>query len=82
MFVSPFRDSKPKNRPSFQQVLLHVEIAAGDVLKTPQEIYLNQQVSRPSTATESTNSLCLDASVSDFTYTTLFGSPAQFKAVA
>jgi len=40
----PFRNSKPKNRPSFQQVLLHVEIAAGDVLKTPQEIYLNKQV--------------------------------------
>ena len=38
------RNSKPKNRPSFQQVLLHVEIAAGDVLKTPREIYLNQQV--------------------------------------
>jgi len=36
--------SKPKNRPSFHQVLLHVEIAAGDVLKTPQEIYLNQQI--------------------------------------
>lgn len=36
--------SKPKNRPSFQQVLLHVEIAAGDVLKTPREIYLNQQI--------------------------------------
>jgi len=42
--VSPCRNSKPKNRPSFQQVLLHVEIAAGDVLKTPQEIYLNKQV--------------------------------------
>ena len=42
--VFPFRNSKPKNRPSFQQVLLHVEIAAGDVLKTPQEIYLNKQV--------------------------------------
>ncbi|KAL9958735.1 hypothetical protein ACROYT_G035790 [Oculina patagonica] len=37
-------NSKPKNRPSFQQVLLHVEIAAGDVLNTPQEIYLNKQI--------------------------------------
>lgn len=49
--VSFFRNSKPKNRPSFQQVLLHVEIAAGDVLKTPQEVYLNQQVGKPSSAT-------------------------------
>ena len=49
--VSFFRNGKPKNRPSFQQVLLHVEIAAGDVLKTPQEVYLNQQVSKPSSAT-------------------------------
>ena len=40
------RNSKPKNRPSFQQVLLHVEIAAGDVLKTPREMYLNQQVTK------------------------------------
>lgn len=37
-------NSKPKNRPSFQQVLLHVEIAAGDVLKTPEKVYLNQQI--------------------------------------
>lgn len=44
------RNGKPKNRPSFQQVLLHVEIAAGDVLKTPQEVYLNQQVGKPRTA--------------------------------
>ena len=48
--VSFCRNSKPKNRPSFQQVLLHVEIAAGDVLKTPREIYLNQQVNKTSTA--------------------------------
>lgn len=37
-------NSKPKNRPSFQQVLLHVEIAAGDVLKIPQEVYQNRQI--------------------------------------
>ncbi|RMX52851.1 hypothetical protein pdam_00011312 [Pocillopora damicornis] len=37
-------NSKPKNRPSFQQVLLHVDIAAGDVIKTPQEFYLNRQI--------------------------------------
>ena len=43
-FIFFSRNSKPKNRPSFQQVLLHVEIAAGDVLKIPQEVYQNRQV--------------------------------------
>ncbi|XP_052463032.1 mitogen-activated protein kinase kinase kinase 13 isoform X1 [Carassius gibelio] len=35
--------SKPRNRPSFRQILLHLDIAAADVLGTPQETYFKSQ---------------------------------------
>ncbi|OCT95893.1 mitogen-activated protein kinase kinase kinase 12 L homeolog isoform X1 [Xenopus laevis] len=37
-------DSKPRNRPSFRQILLHLDIASADVLSTPQETYFKSQV--------------------------------------
>lgn len=38
------RQGKPRNRPSFRQILLHLDIAAADVLGTPQETYFKSQV--------------------------------------
>ncbi|XP_078543976.1 mitogen-activated protein kinase kinase kinase 12 isoform X1 [Lissotriton helveticus] len=35
--------SKPRNRPSFRQILLHLDIASADVLSTPQETYFKSQ---------------------------------------
>ncbi|KAM8934605.1 mitogen-activated protein kinase kinase kinase 13 [Pelodytes ibericus] len=35
--------SKPRNRPSFRQILMHLDIAASDVLGTPQETYFKSQ---------------------------------------
>lgn len=40
----PSRNSKPRNRPSFRQILLHLDIASADVLSTPQETYFKSQV--------------------------------------
>uniref|UniRef100_A0A4W3K8Z5 mitogen-activated protein kinase kinase kinase n=1 Tax=Callorhinchus milii TaxID=7868 RepID=A0A4W3K8Z5_CALMI len=37
-------NGKPRNRPSFRQILLHLDIAAADVLGTPQETYFQSQV--------------------------------------
>uniref|UniRef100_H3A267 Mitogen-activated protein kinase kinase kinase n=1 Tax=Latimeria chalumnae TaxID=7897 RepID=H3A267_LATCH len=37
------RNSKPRNRPSFRQILLHLDIASADVLSTPQETYFKSQ---------------------------------------
>uniref|UniRef100_A0A8D3EAM2 Mitogen-activated protein kinase kinase kinase n=1 Tax=Scophthalmus maximus TaxID=52904 RepID=A0A8D3EAM2_SCOMX len=34
---------KPRNRPSFRQILLHLDIASADVLSTPQETYFKSQ---------------------------------------
>uniref|UniRef100_A0A8C2BV35 mitogen-activated protein kinase kinase kinase n=1 Tax=Cyprinus carpio TaxID=7962 RepID=A0A8C2BV35_CYPCA len=34
---------KPRNRPSFRQILLHLDIASADVLSTPQETYFRSQ---------------------------------------
>ncbi|KAM3862066.1 mitogen-activated protein kinase kinase kinase 13 [Diretmus argenteus] len=34
---------KPRNRPSFRQILLHLDIAAADVLGAPQETYFKSQ---------------------------------------
>uniref|UniRef100_A0A8C1M9C7 Mitogen-activated protein kinase kinase kinase n=1 Tax=Cyprinus carpio TaxID=7962 RepID=A0A8C1M9C7_CYPCA len=34
---------KPRNRPSFRQILLHLDIASADVLGTPQETYFKSQ---------------------------------------
>ncbi|XP_051787326.1 mitogen-activated protein kinase kinase kinase 13 [Erpetoichthys calabaricus] len=34
---------KPRNRPSFRQILLHLDIASADVLATPQETYFKSQ---------------------------------------
>lgn len=39
------RQSKPRNRPSFRQTLMHLDIASADVLATPQETYFKSQVS-------------------------------------
>lgn len=39
------RQGKPRNRPSFRQILLHLDIASADVLGTPQETYFKSQVS-------------------------------------
>uniref|UniRef100_A0A8C3F8X4 Mitogen-activated protein kinase kinase kinase n=1 Tax=Chrysemys picta bellii TaxID=8478 RepID=A0A8C3F8X4_CHRPI len=39
----PPRNSKPRNRPSFRQILLHLDIASADVLSTPQETYFKSQ---------------------------------------
>ncbi|KAI1229758.1 hypothetical protein IHE44_0010758 [Lamprotornis superbus] len=41
--VLPPRNSKPRNRPSFRQILLHLDIASADVLSTPQETYFKSQ---------------------------------------
>uniref|UniRef100_A0A8V5GWQ1 mitogen-activated protein kinase kinase kinase n=1 Tax=Melopsittacus undulatus TaxID=13146 RepID=A0A8V5GWQ1_MELUD len=41
-------NSKPRNRPSFRQILLHLDIASADVLSTPQETYFKSQVPRSS----------------------------------
>ncbi|XP_040057646.2 mitogen-activated protein kinase kinase kinase 13 [Gasterosteus aculeatus] len=35
--------SKPRNRPSFRQILLHLDIASADVLGAPQETYFKSQ---------------------------------------
>uniref|UniRef100_A0A8D3DVE7 mitogen-activated protein kinase kinase kinase n=1 Tax=Scophthalmus maximus TaxID=52904 RepID=A0A8D3DVE7_SCOMX len=35
---------KPRNRPSFRQTLLHLDIASADILSTPQETYFQSQV--------------------------------------
>ncbi|XP_042316471.1 mitogen-activated protein kinase kinase kinase 13 [Sceloporus undulatus] len=35
--------SKPRNRPSFRQTLMHLDIASADVLGTPQETYFKSQ---------------------------------------
>ncbi|KAG7256519.1 hypothetical protein CRUP_011018 [Coryphaenoides rupestris] len=35
--------SKPRNRPSFRQILLHLDIAAADILGAPQETYFKSQ---------------------------------------
>uniref|UniRef100_A0A672R0W4 mitogen-activated protein kinase kinase kinase n=1 Tax=Sinocyclocheilus grahami TaxID=75366 RepID=A0A672R0W4_SINGR len=34
---------KPRSRPSFRQILLHLDIASADVLSTPQETYFRSQ---------------------------------------
>uniref|UniRef100_A0A674BYB5 Mitogen-activated protein kinase kinase kinase n=1 Tax=Salmo trutta TaxID=8032 RepID=A0A674BYB5_SALTR len=34
---------KPRNRPSFRQILLHLDIASADLLSTPQETYFKSQ---------------------------------------
>ncbi|XP_051564200.1 mitogen-activated protein kinase kinase kinase 13-like [Myxocyprinus asiaticus] len=34
---------KPRNRPSFRQILLHLDIASADLLGTPQETYFKSQ---------------------------------------
>ncbi|XP_078064945.1 mitogen-activated protein kinase kinase kinase 13-A-like [Mustelus asterias] len=39
----PSRNGKPRNRPSFRQILLHLDIASADVLGTPQETYFQSQ---------------------------------------
>ncbi|XP_030323993.1 LOW QUALITY PROTEIN: mitogen-activated protein kinase kinase kinase 12 [Calypte anna] len=36
-------NSRPRNRPSFRQILLHLDIASADVLSTPQETYFKSQ---------------------------------------
>lgn len=43
IFMNP-RQGKPRNRPSFRQILLHLDIASADVLGTPQETYFKSQV--------------------------------------
>ncbi|XP_072308144.1 mitogen-activated protein kinase kinase kinase 12-like isoform X2 [Eucyclogobius newberryi] len=35
---------KTRNRPSFRQILLHLDIASADILSTPQETYFQSQV--------------------------------------
>uniref|UniRef100_A0A8C7ZXR0 Mitogen-activated protein kinase kinase kinase 12 n=1 Tax=Oryzias sinensis TaxID=183150 RepID=A0A8C7ZXR0_9TELE len=37
------KNCKPRNRPSFRQILLHLDIASADVLSTPQETYFKSQ---------------------------------------
>ena len=37
------RQPKPKNRPSFRQISLHLDLAAGALLATPPETYLADQ---------------------------------------
>ena len=39
--------AKTKNRPSFRQILMHIDIAAVDFLSTPQEAYFDKQVREP-----------------------------------
>ena len=38
------RQPKPKNRPSFRQILMHLDIAAGAFLAIPPDTYLMSQV--------------------------------------
>lgn len=40
-----YRNCKPRNRPSFRQILLHLDIASADILSTPQETYFQTQAS-------------------------------------
>lgn len=41
----PFcRSGKPKNRPSFRQIMMHLDIAANEILRTPEEKYFQTQV--------------------------------------
>lgn len=51
------RQSKPRNRPSFRQILLHLDIASADVLGAPQETYFKSQVST-ATAKRSMSAWC------------------------
>lgn len=44
-FFADSRQGKPRNRPSFRQILLHLDIASADVLGAPQETYFKSQVS-------------------------------------
>ncbi len=44
------RNCKPRSRPSFRQILLHLDIASADVLSTPQETYFKSQVRRSFTS--------------------------------
>lgn len=37
-------NTKPKNRPSFRHIMMHVEIAAVEILSTPEEQYFETQV--------------------------------------
>ena len=41
---SGHRQTKTKNRPSFRQILMHLNIAAGAFLAIPPETYLKTQV--------------------------------------
>lgn len=45
--VFAHRNSKPRNRPSFRQILLHLDIASADIMSTPQETYFQSQVPNP-----------------------------------
>lgn len=47
MMIYICRNCKPRNRPSFRQILLHLDIASADVLSTPQETYFKSQVTHP-----------------------------------
>lgn len=39
------RNGKAKNRPSFRQILMHIDIAATDILTMPDQKYFGKQVS-------------------------------------
>ena len=39
-----FRSAKPRNRPSFRQIQMHLEIASPDLLTIPDEEYFQYQV--------------------------------------
>ncbi|MGH0172984.1 UNVERIFIED_CONTAM: hypothetical protein FKN15_002568 [Acipenser sinensis] len=43
---------KPRNRPSFRQILLHLDIASADLLSTPQETYFKSQLACGTARTE------------------------------
>lgn len=44
LYLNVHRNCKPRNRPSFRQILLHLDIASADILSTPQETYFQSQV--------------------------------------
>uniref|UniRef100_A0A673JQS2 Mitogen-activated protein kinase kinase kinase 12 n=1 Tax=Sinocyclocheilus rhinocerous TaxID=307959 RepID=A0A673JQS2_9TELE len=50
---------KPRSRPSFRQILLHLDIASADVLSTPQETYFRSQVRRSFTSKIKSEGTCL-----------------------
>ena len=44
MFLSFYRSAKPRNRPSYRQILMHLEIASPELLNYNRENFVECQV--------------------------------------